>query len=81
MVDIFIFVFLYETFVSSFKSLWSLFLTVNKSGLIKVLVWRRTADKPLREPLMTLLTDTYVCRTASVDQMFNTDHNRAFSVL
>ena len=31
----------------------------DKSPLIHVIAWRRTGDKPLTEPMMTLFTDAY----------------------
>ena len=32
----------------------------NKSALVQVIAWRRTGDKPLREPMLTHLTDAYM---------------------
>ena len=31
----------------------------NKPALVQVMVWRRTGDKPLPEPMMAQFTDTY----------------------
>ena len=31
----------------------------NKSTLVQVMVWRRTGDKPLPEPMMTQFADIY----------------------
>ena len=32
----------------------------NKPALVQIMVWRRTGDKPLHEPMMTQLTDAYM---------------------
>ena len=32
----------------------------NKPALVQVMVWRRTGDKPLPEPMMTHFTDAYM---------------------
>ena len=32
----------------------------NKPALVQVMVWRRTGDKPLPEPMMAQFTDTYM---------------------
>ena len=32
----------------------------NKPALVQVMVWHRTADKPLPEPMMAQITDTYM---------------------
>ena len=32
----------------------------NKSALVQVMSWRRTADKPLPEPMLTQFTDAYM---------------------
>ena len=32
----------------------------NKPALVQVMVWRRTGDKPLPEPMMTQFTDAYM---------------------
>ena len=32
----------------------------NKPALIQVMAWRRTGDKPLREPMLTQITDAYI---------------------
>ena len=32
----------------------------NKPTLVQVMVWRRTGDKPLPEPLMAQFTDAYM---------------------
>ena len=32
----------------------------NTSALVQVMAWRRTADKPLPEPMMTQFTDAYM---------------------
>ena len=32
----------------------------NKPALVQILAWRRTGDKPLPEPMVTQLTDTYM---------------------
>ena len=32
----------------------------NKPALVQVMVWRRTGDKPLPEPIMTKFTDAYM---------------------
>ena len=32
----------------------------NKPALVHVMVWRRTGDKPLPEPMMTQFTDAYM---------------------
>ena len=33
----------------------------NKPALVEAMAWRQTGDKPLPEPLMTQLTNTYMC--------------------
>ena len=32
----------------------------NKPALVQVMVWRRTGDKPLPEPMMAQFTDAYM---------------------
>ena len=32
----------------------------NKPALVYVMVWHRIGDKPLHEPMMTQLTDSYI---------------------
>ena len=32
----------------------------NKAALVQIMAWRRTGDKPLPEPMVTQLTDTYM---------------------
>ena len=32
----------------------------NKPALVEVMAWRRTGNKPLHEPMMTLFTDAYI---------------------
>ena len=32
----------------------------NKPSLVQVMAWRRTADKPLPEPMLTQFTDVYM---------------------
>ena len=32
----------------------------NKAAVVQVMAWRRIVDKPLSEPMLTQLTDTYV---------------------
>ena len=32
----------------------------NKSALVQVIAWCQTHDKPLAEPMLTQLTDTYM---------------------
>ena len=32
----------------------------NKPSLVQVMVWRRTGDKPLPEPMMVQFTDAYM---------------------
>ena len=31
----------------------------NKPGLVQVMAWRQTGDKPLPEPMLTQFTDAY----------------------
>ena len=38
----------------------------NISGLVKVMAWRRSSDKPLSEPMMVWFTDAYMRHPASV---------------
>ena len=33
----------------------------SKSALVQLMVWRRTDDKPLPEPVLTQFTDAYMC--------------------
>ena len=32
----------------------------NKAALVQVMVWRRTGDKPLPEPMLTQFADAYM---------------------
>ena len=32
----------------------------NKSALVQVVAWYQTGDKPIRDPMVTMLTDIYV---------------------
>ena len=32
----------------------------NKPALVQIMVWRRTGDKPLTEPMMAQFTDAYI---------------------
>ena len=34
----------------------------NKPALVQVMVWRRTGDKPLPEPMVTQFTDAYAAQ-------------------
>ena len=38
-------------------------LVDNKAALVQVMAWRRTGAKPLPEPILTQLTDAYICGT------------------
>ena len=38
----------------------------NKSGLVQVMAWRRTGDKPLSETMMTQFADVYMRHRASM---------------
>ena len=49
--------------------------TVNKSALIKVMVWRRTGDKPLPEPMMTQFLRHLCEMTSAKCQPFSSDPN------
>ena len=35
----------------------------NKPALVQVMAWRRIGGKPLHEPMMTQITDAYICGT------------------
>ena len=42
------------------------YLVNNTSALVPIVVWRRTGDKPLSEPMMAYFTDTYKRHMASM---------------
>ena len=39
----------------------------DKSALVQVIAWRPTGDKLMTEPMMTWVTDEYMCRQASLN--------------
>ena len=47
---------------------WNLFLSTinNKSILAQIMAWHGPGDKPLTEPMMAYLTDTYMLHSASM---------------
>ena len=40
----------------------------NKSALVQIMAWCRSGNKPLSEPMMVYLTDTYMRHSASMSQ-------------
>ena len=61
--DIFKCVFLYENEKNLIKISLKLFPKSpndNKPALVQVMVWSRTGDKPLTEPIMIQFTDVYM---------------------
>ena len=38
----------------------------NKSTLFQIMAWCWSGDKPLSEPMLVYLTDTYICHSASM---------------
>ena len=38
----------------------------NIPALIQIMAWHRPGDKPLSEMMMALVTDTYMCHSASM---------------
>ena len=38
----------------------------NIPALVEIMAWRRLGDKPLSEPMMVRLTNTYMCQSASM---------------
>ena len=44
---------------------------VNKQSLVQEMAWRWTGDKPLPEPMLTQLTDTYMYVALGGDELSN----------
>ena len=40
----------------------------NKSALVQVMAWRRTGDKPLREPMFDEFNDAYMRHSGEMSQ-------------
>ena len=55
-----------EMFEFWLKFHWSLFLKVQLTILVQIMVWRRRGDKPLSEPMMTQFNDAYMRHSVSM---------------
>ena len=42
----------------------------NEPVVVQIMAWRRTGDKPLSEPMMTLFTDGHLHRSASINYAY-----------
>ena len=64
-----------KSFVFWFKFHWSLFprvqLTTNKSALVQVMAQHPFGAEPLPEPMLTQLTDAYICGTSGDESRVN----------
>ena len=57
-----------EWFFFQFKFHWTISMVRinNKSALVQIMAWRRSGDKPLSEPMLVNLTDTYMRHSTPV---------------